>query len=63
MAQGPVYLGQDDCLITSPDGTEQAVVKHESLNVWTSQGWTVAAIGGEATPNPADADVVQGIED
>lgn len=63
MAQGPIYLGQDDCMITSPDGTEQAVVKKESLQDWLAQGWTWAAVGGEATPLPTDLNAVQGIED
>ena len=63
MTQGPVYLGQDDCLITSPDGTEQSVIKKESLQVWLAQGWKWAAVGGEATPMATDANTVQGIED
>lgn len=45
-------LGPDECIITSPDGTEQAVVRFESVNAWVAKGWTRWARGVPVNPKP-----------
>lgn len=43
-------LAPDECIITSPDGTQQAVVFFESVSGWVAKGWTRYARGVPVNP-------------
>lgn len=45
-------LSADECLITNPTGTQQAVVLYESLKGWEALGWTRYARGVCCNPKP-----------
>lgn len=45
-------LSPDECIITSPDGTQQAVVLFESIPGWVAKGWTRYARGIVTNPKP-----------
>ena len=53
MADSDIYrLATNECLITNPTGTAQAVVLEESLDVWLAKGWTKWARGVATNPKP-----------